>query len=228
MPDLFVAEDAGAAEKSRTGYANSNFSQTNQFDFVGRLKYNNVANPGVSNPYSTTVGYDAFGNITSRTNNLYAFNPVSFNASYTNNRKTPGGSGASNTFDKAGNVTQAYLSSDIKNWDFDAAGRSVRWTEAGPWGPTQQKGGEAVFDGDGRSVKESDVTNTLQGGVWSGWDAIPKYNIFSSVTGEKITELNDTGAFYRNYLYMGHTEVAWQRRRIWSSLRNCDDSLMHL
>ena len=68
-----------------------------------------------------------------------------------------------------------------------------------------------MFDGDGRAAKQSELTNTLQiPGGWTGWQAVPTYNLYSSVTGEKVTELNDTGAFYRNHVYMGHTEIAWQ------------------
>jgi hypothetical protein len=117
---------------------------------------------------------------------------------------------SSDSFDKAGNVTQSTSwtngVSDNKTWEFDAAGHSSRWTEAGPWGTANQEGGEIVFDGDGRPAKESDLSYTLG----TGWTATPKYNLYSSVTGEKITELNETGAFFRNYVYMGHTEIAFQ------------------
>jgi len=144
------------------------------------------------------------------------FNSDYFTESYS--RKALGGS--TDNFDVAGNVTHTTTysggASDNKSWEFDAAGRSWRWTEAGPWGLLEQQGGETVFDGDGRAAKQSSLDNTydihLPG--WTGWRATPTYNLYSSVTGEKITELNDQGAYYRTHIYMGHTEIAWRDTEI--------------
>ena len=149
-----------------TNNADPNFSQTNKFDFVGRLKYNNVAHVGYTNPYSQTLDYDGYGNLTGRTNTLYSFDPVLFTATYTNNRKSAG-TGSADSFDNAGNITWSDAASDDKYWYFDAAGHSWKWTETGPWGTTQQKGEEIVFDGDGRAAKQSELNYTLGTG-WTG------------------------------------------------------------
>jgi hypothetical protein len=47
-------------------------------------------------------------------------------------------------------------------------------------------------------------------GGWSGWQSIPSYFLYSSVTGEKITDLDDTGAYLQTHIYMGHTDIARQ------------------
>ena len=135
-------------------------------DCAGRLKSNEVGTTGVATPYTQTVEYDAFDNLTSRTTATYGLTPVTFSATYANNRKTLGGS--SDTYDAAGNVVASNQSSPADDfaWRFDAAGRQARWEEFCPYGNTQKKGGETSFDGDGRAVKIDGLTKTSFGGVW--------------------------------------------------------------
>ena len=113
--DIHNAQYAYNNDGTVSGIANNalaTFSQVNRFDFVGRMKYNSVGQTGVSYSYEQTLGYDAFGDMTDRTNRLYSFSPEYFNATYTNNRKTLGGS--TDTFDKAGNVVVSDTGSDHK------------------------------------------------------------------------------------------------------------------
>lgn len=187
-----------------------NFDQENTYDFVGRLKFNRVGHLTGTRPYEQTLGYDAFSNLTSRYTTTYSFDQIFFTASYANNRKSWGGS--DDQYDVAGNVVESYESGpDYMYWEFDAAGRSWQWRQSGPWGSSLQKGGETKFDGDGRPVKQSELTNTYtvpQG--WTGWVAVPAYHIYSSVTGQRITEAQHTGAHYRTNVYMGSADIAIQ------------------
>ncbi len=175
-----------------------NFDQTNEYDFAGRLKKNNVGASGST--FNQKMGYDAFNNLTSRENLTYQTYPSEFSATYTNNRKSSGGS--TDTYDTAGNVVystspavqggQPYT--DIKNWNFDAAGRLAHWDENGPWG-ANTKHEDLTYDGDGRAVKKIDSQN------------VPWHYIFSTVTGQKITDVVVGGSDGGYRVYMGSTLI---------------------
>jgi YD repeat-containing protein len=187
--------------------ADAKFDQTNQYDFAGRLRRNDTGTGVVGNPFLQKMKYDAFNNLTYRETNTYQFPERSFEATYANNRKTLGGS--SDTYDASGNVVQAYTPGlDLTLWKFDASGRTWRWEEDGAWGDFTMKGGETVFDGDGRAAKQIALTRSLSGGTWEEWNPTPSYYIYSSVTGQKITDLDNTGASTQYHVYMGSSEIA--------------------
>jgi hypothetical protein len=182
------------------------FGQTNKYDFAGRLKGNDVGTP-----YRQLMSYDAFNNLTHRQTWTYSLDPVSFNATYSKNRKTTGG--ATNIYDVAGNVTSSVQSSPVDNfhWNFDVAGRQTRWQEFGPYGANQFRGERLTFDGDNRPSKRSGLTMTRIGGVWGDWVETNSYALYSSVTGKKITELLPDGGHYRTHVYYGDTNFADER-----------------
>ncbi len=175
-----------------------NFDQSNEYDFAGRLKKNNVGLSGST--FNQKMGYDAFNNLTSRENLTYQTYPSEFFVAYSNNRKTSGGS--TDTYDTAGNVVhstspavqggQPYF--DIKNWNFDASGRLAHWDQNGPWGPNT-KHEDLTYDGDGRAAKKVDSQN------------VPWYYIFSTVTGQKITDVVVGGGDGGHRVYMGSTLI---------------------
>jgi len=133
------------------------------------------------------MSYDAFNNLTGRGTQVWSLSSNAFSASYTNNRKTSGG--ASVTYDEAGNTLSSNQGNptDSLHWQFDASGRQWRWEEFGPDGPNEKKGEETTFDGDGRRAKVTNLHKMKNFGVWPDWTAIPFYNIYSSVTGQKIS-----------------------------------------
>jgi hypothetical protein len=71
-----------------------------------------------------------------------------------------------------------------------------------------KKGGEAAFDGDSRPVKGADLTSVKVGGIFGSWTAVNSYTIYSSVTGQKISELNEAGASLHTFVYVGDKPIA--------------------
>lgn len=142
-----------------------------------------------------------------RSDPVLQFDERYFNATYTNNVKTSGGS--TDARDHAGNVTDSQTANIHDTyWDFDAAGRTARWEERVSYGDNTWKAGETKYDGDGRASVVTDLTRHRVGGVWYDWDAQNSYNIYSSVTGHKITELTTTGDHAQTFVYMGGTKIA--------------------
>ena len=200
--------------------ADAKFDHVNKYDFAGRLKENLVGTVGVAVPFGQTLSYDRFNNLTNRVNTTYGLAPVSFSATYSNNRKATGGT--NDDYDTAGNVTQVYQSSPSRTtiWKYDASGRQKRWEELGPLGQFTRKGGETTFDGDGRLVKRVDLTQTYSGGGWGSWtEAATDRYIYSSVTGQRVTSLQSSGAYYRTHVYAGDMHIADERNgEIWFNL----------
>lgn len=182
------------------------FDQAKLYDFAGRLKENKVGNSTDGYSYQQTLGYDAFGNLTNRWTKTWELDDNSFSATYTNNRKTTGGS--TPTFDAAGNTTYTTLSStEHQAWSFDASGRQWRWEERlTNWEQTKYAG-ETTFDGDGRAAKVTSLQSQRTGSTWSSWAGGSNYTIFSSVTGQKVSALEPNGALQKNYIYLGDTQL---------------------
>jgi YD repeat-containing protein len=192
--------------KTLDNNADSLFSQFNKFDFAGRLKLNDVGPLGTGQYFKQEMSYDQFSNLTSRSNLTWDFETYDFSATYSNNRKASGGS--TDLYDAAGNVTSSSQSGNATGWKFDAAGRQQRWEDFGPYGLNIKKGGEARFDGDGRPVKGADLTSLRVGGIFSSWTSENSYVIYSSVTGQKISELNQAGALLHTLVYIGNKAIA--------------------
>ncbi|MEP7148674.1 MAG: VCBS repeat-containing protein [Acidobacteriota bacterium] len=201
------------AIKLATNAVDASYSQKYEYNFASRLKKNDIGGLDTQFPgsrYKQTLGYDAFGNITSRST-VDDGTSRSFTAGYTNNRKSSGGyQSGSDTFDAAGNVVMNRISNlDQRTWKFDATGRVADWVETSAYaGTTRWDQGEALtFDGDGRTAKRLKRKRTYASPP-SGWYEEPEYYIYSSVTGQKIIELEHTGQKTKTNIYMGSTVIA--------------------
>ncbi|MFN0277496.1 MAG: hypothetical protein ACKVRN_02725 [Pyrinomonadaceae bacterium] len=192
-------------DNQRSGGLDQQFDQRNRYDFAGRLKKNDVGPInalGNGTSFSQTMTYDAFNNLTSRSNVTQGY-PDDFSTTYTNNRKN---SVPSSRYDAVGNevtVVSPMSTSQygvpytsVMNWNFDAAGRLAHWDEDGPWANTHTA--DISFDGDGRAVKKRSIDNE---------GLINWYYIYSSVTGQKITSMLDEGAYDGTSVYMGKTVI---------------------
>ncbi len=198
------------------------FDQTNQYDFAGRLKGN------AAGPLGQSLNYDAFNNLTEGRNYFYGYEDM-FEAIYVNNRKTYTIIGADDTHDNAGNVVESHFQpstglqgtgrsyDDWKWWTFDAAGRTAQFrqfTGDPPGTPTAKDVKvDTTFDGDGRPVKEQKFDRECDdaefpGECTVGWfDFGAVYYLYSSVTGQKITETVD-GENGIQHVYLGSTKIA--------------------
>ena len=192
----------------------SSFSQYYDYDFAGRIKRNEfgTGSVGENKPYKQTLGYDAFNHINSRSTWTWG-TQRSYTATYTNNRKVAGGYQSSvDGFDAAGNVIQsiAYSPTNNQHWKFDAAGRMTEWDETAAYiGSLKDIGGISTFDGDGQTSKLLNRVRDRHNGNMT-WYEEPEYFIYSSVTGQKITNLTSTGQKLHTYVYLGGTVIADQ------------------
>jgi YD repeat-containing protein len=202
--------------KEAVNSVQSNYSQYYDYDFAGRLKRNDFGGSGSGQPFKQTLGYDAFNNLTSRNTATWGTNR-NFTAGYANNRKTSGGYQAGvNYYDVAGNIIQSVInaSTDNRRWKFDAAGRMTDWEEAGQYATTiMDQGALITFDGDGRAAKTLKRTRNRANGNTT-FSYMSEYDIYSSVTGQRITNLTNTGAKLRTYVYLGNTVIAEQWLRV--------------
>lgn len=201
--------------KEAINSVDSKFSQYYDYDFAGRLKRNEFGGSGSSQPYKQTLVYDAFNQITGRSTWTWG-TERSFTASYTNNRPSAGGyQSGGNTYDTAGNIIQNVINSrDSRSWKFDAAGRMVDWEEILPYVPYTvsaiDQGAEVTYDGDGRAVKQLKRHRERINGTVS-WNYETDYQIYSSVLGQKITTLDNTGKKNVTLVYMGSSVIAEQK-----------------
>ena len=91
-----------------TNNVHAKFSQKNEYDFAGRLKKNEVGSPAAGYPFKQTMSYDAFDNLTARSNSTYGQYNDEFVATYTNNRKHLSGINITiDNYDAAGNVVNS-------------------------------------------------------------------------------------------------------------------------
>jgi hypothetical protein len=185
-----------------TNNADTKFTQANKYDFAGRLKTNNVGTSTAGYPFQQTMTYDAFSHLSGRSTTTYTLSSVSFTTGYTNNRDS------SATYDNAGNVVSTNPTNDHTDWTLDALGRSRRWEETGPWGSTTQKGGETTYDGDGRPAKVANLSRSYVGGQWETWSSENWYYIYSSVTGQKVTDVVLDGSWGNTHINMGSSTIA--------------------
>jgi hypothetical protein len=192
----------------------SNYSQSYDYDFTSRLKRDEfgTGSVGTGKPYKEILGYDAFSNITSRSTWPASSTAVAYTASFTNNRKSSGGfNSASATYNADGDVVAAYASSNsLKTWSFDAAGRMEAWAETEMCISAACDQGETLtFDGDGRGGKRHKRSRNRANGN-TAWFEENSYSIYSSVTGQEISTLNDSGAKVRTSVYLNGTIIAEQ------------------
>jgi len=187
------------------------YSQTNEYDFAGRLKKNDFGESGTTVPYHENIAYDAFNNVTNRQTWDKDSTQRSYTAAFTNNRKTSGGyQSGTDTFNNSGQVVENNIGYENKRtWKFDAVGRTTEWLETIPYvSVARDEGATVTFDGDGRPVKK--LKRARDRNITSSWTEETEYTIFSSVTGKPITTLNSTGRKTKTNVYLNGSVIAEQ------------------
>jgi YD repeat-containing protein len=111
-------------------------------------------------PYKETFGYNVWGNVTSRITQMWSGTPVTFTATYVNNRVQ---NNSQWQYDADGRVTQP---GDTQHYTYDAAGRKIQATSpAGFRHPALTVTQD--FDGDGR--RWSDMKKYDAAGLTKAW-----------------------------------------------------------
>jgi len=196
----------------------SSMDETYAYDFTARLKTSTsgTAVNGDSEtvtPFAQTIGYDAFGNMTSRTTDIWGSDEGGFTATYSNNRKAGG------TLDDSGNfVDTTEASNNYSRWKFDASGRNIQTKMAwhlGHVGETQVDRTDTIDlirDGDGVSVKRVDtkVGHQLYPDTTTTTTKTEYYVISTVLGGKTLTELDENGGKKRTKIYVGSGIVAEQ------------------
>lgn len=196
------------------------FDQAYKYDHMGRLR--STTSGLVTNAqeeevpaYAQTIGYDAFGDMTSRGSDIWG-NANGFSASYADGRKTSG----NEVFDETGNIVDKTTSSTVYDrWAFDASGRLSgqvsRWYQGAPqqtsFDRTQEV--EQEYDGTGLVVKRVETQTSVQVYPSSTYEKEETtYFIRSSVlNGQALTEVNGDGDKVVTYVYGGSRAIAEQR-----------------
>ncbi|HET6975279.1 MAG TPA: carbohydrate-binding protein [Pyrinomonadaceae bacterium] len=187
-PDLMNKQYAYYGDK-RLKYSrdqvNNFYSRGYQYDFVGRLSQG-LSGPsapqGLSDgPYTQSFGYDRWDNLTSR--NTGDSRSFVFDYGTSNSRNS------SWIYDAAGNV-KSDSQAPVTNFTFDAAGRqvSVSGSTTRSW----------AYDGAGRVAKWVENSATT-------------FDVWSSVLGYVLTEVDASGAKQRTYVYAGRQLLAKQQ-----------------
>lgn len=160
--------------------------------------------------YSQALGYDAFGNLTSRETDVWG-DEGGFSAVYANGRKLNG----DEIYDNVGNLVSNPIATNVYDgWAFDASGRNVRTVMA--WDESLQRRKDVIsnlLDGDGRAVKRVDLKETWVHSAPPEYLSSTKaeYYIRSSVLGGKVlTELRENGAKKQTNVYTGEAVIAEQ------------------
>lgn len=84
----------------------------------------------------------------------------------------------------------------------------IDWEETLPYITTlKDEGAILTFDGDSRTaIRLKRHRNRANGNTT--WSEVNEYTLFSSVTGQKIRTLTDTGGKYQTFVYMGSSVIA--------------------
>src|SRR5215208_637837 len=172
------------------------FDRSYGYDNLGRVTtaFSGPAARGLGDttnrPYKQFYFYDAMGHLTGRAARLWSGFGGPFDAGdYVNNRMTGW------QYDANGEVT----ASANEQLTYDAAGRSIT--------TVSNSGNRTVtrtMDGDGIETKRVDAD-------FDSGTTIT-YNVYSSVLGSNITELNELGQKTRTFVYLNSEVLAWQRR----------------
>ncbi|HJP93693.1 MAG TPA: DUF4214 domain-containing protein [Pyrinomonadaceae bacterium] len=178
------------------------FDRAYEYDHVGRLKqaYSGAqARGGTTNdgPYWQSYGYDAFDNLTNRTNYFWAHLLPGVATTYTNNRSSDYG------YDAAGNVT-----GDAGDHTFDAAGNQTASTTMYVSALTTVYLTQ-TYDGDGRPAKQTEhrVIEQESGPPEEEWSG--NYFLRSSVlNGAPVIDLTDDGMKEKLRVFAAGTVLA--------------------
>lgn len=193
------------------------FDRHYKYDFAGRLTANDFGlTSQMISPYSQTIQYDVFSQMTNRSTNHWGNNGI-FNASFVNGRKQ--GVGTQNpVYDAAGNMTDSGQRSNNGRQlaTFDAAnrqktvltryraraGRYVMWT--------YEDSMEHFYDGDGRAVKSVETSVRIEPSSPTTTND-PRYQLWSSVLNGAVTEITHTGSKVTTKVFAGGAVIAEQK-----------------
>ena len=194
--------------------------QEYKYDFMGRLKETKSGMVesnfnGTVRAYSQTIGYDVFGDMTSRSSDVWGENN-NFSATYTNGRKPY------HDYDASGNIVEKpTVSPNIYDrWEFDASGRMLeqesKWFRGGQLQASFYITNTIAnsYSGDGQLVKRHNTKLTEQTyptNVSSTIEETEYYVMSSVLGGKRLTTLNDTGGKISTKVYGGSGEIAEQR-----------------
>ena len=168
---------ADGSLKSTDDSYNDTFDRLYKYDYVGRIS---AAKSGLEardetqtsdvRPYRQTYGYNSFGNLTSRTGQVWDTTPDPMTATYTNNRNND----PNWEYDADGRNLASYSATSGIGTFYDAAGRRIYVSSVADL--------EQIYDGDGKPLKQTALGPT-------------KYNYYinSSVLG-RIYEVTKAGS----------------------------------
>jgi YD repeat-containing protein len=181
---------------------NSKFDRSYTYDHVGRVtqassgpKARGQADTDFR-PYDLSYEYDAMNHLTSRSGRLWSGQAPSEAGSYSNDKNT------SWQYDVDGRLTNSLETL----YSYDAAGRGVSVTgQGGDLTQTQ------VFDGNGvRTMLTSQQVTPTENGTTT--ETKTQYFVTSSALHSVITELDQSGAKTRTFVYQGGQILAWQQK----------------
>ena len=179
-----------------------------QYDMLGRVTFGGGSQ---STPFKQFYDYDEFGNMKNRSGSYYYGPFQSEAATYTDNRRNGW------THDPEGQVISSPASStdDARTMSYNAAGQLVRTVNTATGSTVTY---DASYDGDGRSVRESQVT------TGNGASSTVAYIVRSTVLdGQEVTRLDQAGnktstsvpadglLFAKQFMDFG-SRVAWIQR----------------
>jgi YD repeat-containing protein len=208
---------ADSRPKAMDNVLDAGFDRSFAYDFAGRLSSNafGTALDGQGNqvtPYSQTIVYDAFSQMTSRETQQWGTD-YNFYRSYQNGRQTAQ-SGETLTFDAAGNITyQGMGTNKFQQTSVDAAGRAAvfveRWQTNGTNPPivTEQTITRS-YDGGGEAVTGTVLRQRVGSPPAT---ASTTYQIYSSVLGSIITEMDGSGQKITTKVFAGGAVIAEQQ-----------------
>jgi hypothetical protein len=156
----------------------------------------------ISKKFSTTIypsrfcdleglNYDGFSHLTDRNSNVWS-DFYSITDSYSNNRRTYWDYDASGNLLGTGEITCTY----------DAAGSIGTVTTYDPQSTTTR-----TTDGEGQQVKTVETTYNDSS---QSWTTTTTHYVRSTVLGKVLTELNESGAKHRTFVYTGNQVLATQ------------------
>lgn len=189
-----------------TGVTTPDIPAPSQYVTTGTNPPNGLPSGFNIKPFNASVGYDEFGNMTSRSSQYWSGFTASGNPSqtfattYENGRAKKDGV-AGRTTTNGTNQTWAYNNSgEIVN----DGGTTQQYDVAGQLTRTQNIVDPNTYsnhthDGDGRQIKfEQKLANVYYSG---GYEVVTRYRIFSSVTGKMLTEIDAAGQKMETHVY---------------------------
>lgn len=196
---------------------NHQFDRSFAFDFAARLTRNDFGSTQTTGiPYTQTVQYDAFSQMTNRSIAEWGVFG-GFGAAYVNGRKQAAGN-QTPIYDASGNSLDsgARTNGTYQTTTFDAANRQGTTTtrERRNYGQhtvwTYIHGQTGTSDGDGNQVKQTDSWQVFSGGTPPAPTVGSGYQVWSTVLDTALTEIDQAGAKMKTAVVAGAAVIAEQ------------------